>query len=918
MFTLAGAKAATNSTEFLTAKQFAVGVNPTAVATADFNGDGKQDLAVSNLNSGYVTILLGKGDGTFQAAKKTPAVPRPAGVVSADFNNDGKFDLATIQSGGAKVDVLLGNGDGTFQNPTTFTAVGGCTSLLSGDFNGDHNSDLAAGCSSGITVFLGNGNGTFQAAKTVVLGAGAPIAAADVNTDGKLDLLVPGGSPNSSVSVLLGNGDGTFQSAKLTPALADPLSVSTGDFNRDGKMDLVVGNGGFAGVSLLIGNGDGTFQAASPGAPIGAEKVVSLTAADFNGDGVTDLAGAGGSANGTVIYQGNGSNTLTGPVYYGTSVGAVAITSVDLNGDNKMDLVVVNTSGDVPHGTGSVSVILGNGNGFFQGGRAFPVGGGTCASPCSTPSVGTADFNRDGFIDLVAANQQNNLLELLLGNGDATFQGHLDFALTGSMPDAVAIADFNKDGNMDVAVSNQCTPNVTCDSSAGSITLLIGNGNATFQPALDISTGGQNPVWLVAADFNNDGNMDLGVSAAGDCSMKVLLGNGTGSFAAPISSGLPSCGNGMLVTADFNADGNMDIAVVEPNAFAVLLGNGDGTFQPGLSTVSAGVESLSAADFNNDNKMDLAASEGKGANVFLGNGNGTFQAAKFSAADNLADSVVADDFNGDGKIDLALGASPSVDVLLGNGDGTFKAFASYGTGGQAYTGSGMPLLAADYNRDGVDDIVVAYGQTAVDSNLFEILVNAGGTKVTLTSSKNPSNFGQTVTFTSKVTASGTLFGRPSPTGSVTFMDGATVLGTVPLTGGTAAFATATLAVGAHSLTAVYSGDANYNKNTSPLLTQTVNKAATATSLTSAPNPSTFGQTVSFTATVASTTSGTPTGTVTFKDGSKVIGSATLNGSGVGVFMTSSLARGTHSITSVYKGDTNYNSSTSAPVQQVVN
>jgi hypothetical protein len=466
-----------------------------------------------------------------------------------------------------------------------------------GDFNGDTKNDIAVGCSSGITIFLSNGDGTFQDAKISAVTASLPLAAADVNKDNKLDLMVVNGSV---ISVLLGNGDGTFQAAKNTPPQPDPLSVGSGDFNKDGKLDLIVGNGNFSGMTLLIGNGDGTFQLGGTGAAIDAAAVISVATGDFNGDGISDAAGVGPSTNGVIDYMGNGTTSLTGPVYYGSSVTPTAMLAIDLNGDKKLDLAVVNTVGDVAGGVGSVTIILGVGNGFFQGARAFPVGPGTCATNCTTPSMATADFNGDGFLDLVAANQQDNVLNLLLGNGDSTFQAHIDFPVTGTTPNSLAVADFNKDGKMDVVVSNQCTPNVTCDVSAGSLSLFLGNGNATFQSAVDLSTGGENPAWVAAMDFNNDGNLDLAVSAAGDCTVKVLLGNGNGTFKSPLSTSLPGCGNGMLVVADFNNDGKMDVAVSEANAFALLLGNGDGTFQPGTTTASTGSEGLVATDLNKD------------------------------------------------------------------------------------------------------------------------------------------------------------------------------------------------------------------------------------------------------------------------------------------------------------------------------
>ncbi|MGA9332951.1 MAG: Ig-like domain-containing protein, partial [Rudaea sp.] len=209
-------------------------------------------------------------------------------------------------------------------------------------------------------------------------------------------------------------------------------------------------------------------------------------------------------------------------------------------------------------------------------------------------------------------------------------------------------------------------------------------------------------------------------------------------------------------------------------------------------------------------------------------------------------------------------------------------------------------------------------QTSTSSTVSQV-VNQAATTTAVVSSANPSVFGQSVTFTATVTA--TAPGAGTPTGTVTFKDGATTLGTGALNGsGVATFSTSTLSVAAHSITAAYGGDTNDAASTSAVLTQTVNQGATTTALVSATNPSVFNQSVTFTATVTATAPavGTPTGTVNFLDGATNIGSGALDASGVATFSTSTLSVATHPITAVYAGDTNFQTSTSAAVSQVVN
>jgi len=200
------------------------------------------------------------------------------------------------------------------------------------------------------------------------------------------------------------------------------------------------------------------------------------------------------------------------------------------------------------------------------------------------------------------------------------------------------------------------------------------------------------------------------------------------------------------------------------------------------------------------------------------------------------------------------------------------------------------------------------------STAVAFTVSKSDTQIALTSSTNPSVYGQSVTFTSTVSAKAP--GAGSPSGTVTFKDGTTVLGTSTLNAsGVATFATSALGVASHSITSVYNGDANFTTTTSTAVTQVVNQAATSTVLTSSATSSIFGQSVTFTGTVTANSpgAGTPSGTVSFKDGTTLLGTGTLNASGVATFSTSTLAVGNHSITAVYESDLNFSTSTSGAI-----
>jgi FG-GAP-like repeat len=270
----------------------------------DFNSDGKLDLAVANYNDNTVTVLLGNGDGTFLPATGLPVSvgANPTDLVSADFDGDGKLDLAVANSTDNTLTILLGNGDGTFTAAPSPAASGTPFGLAVGDFNGDGKLDLAVANFdvNTVTILLGNGDGTFAPAPSPAATAGPALVVGDFNGDGELDLAVTGRG-NSTVTILLGNGDGTFTPISgccgTAVDLTHTLGMTAGDFNGDGKLDLAVTIQNLQPlfpadyIAILLGKGDGTFTP-TDFALLLYNDPYSLALGDFNNDGKQDFATA--------------------------------------------------------------------------------------------------------------------------------------------------------------------------------------------------------------------------------------------------------------------------------------------------------------------------------------------------------------------------------------------------------------------------------------------------------------------------------------------------------------------------------------------------------------------------------------------------------------------------------------------------
>jgi FG-GAP-like repeat/FG-GAP repeat len=662
------------SASFIARRDFVPGGS--VVTAADMNSDGKADLIVSNTSTSTLSVLLGKGDGTFQPALVTnfPSGQVPAFVEIADINVDGKPDLVTLTQFSGTGSVMLGIGNGGFQLPINFPVDFQSAGIAVGDFNGDGRPDVAVTSSS---------------------------------------------FPSGSVSVSLGNGNGTFGPRQIFPVGNSPASVALGDLNGDGKLDVAVANTGSSSLSVLLGNGNGTLL---PAPNIAVDSTPrSLTINDFDGDQKPDLAVVLQNLDEISILAGNGDGTFLFPLNVAVSQSPVFMMSTDFNGDQIPDLVVAHSSQF--SGGGSVSMLLGIGDGSFQAPTSYALNG-------SPSMLAVSDFNADGFRDVVVSQPSLSFSSLsniseFFGTGDGTLQSAAKINVLA--PTFVVVMDFDGNGILDFAVDSGSFPRV--------LSIFTGNGDGTFRAgtiiALNFSSSNTPPV---AGDFNNDSIPDLAVASFSI--VAVLLGNGDGSFQAPRTFNTnitPSS----LVVSDFNSDGKMDLAAGGssgvPGTVMILLGIGNGTFEtPKSFTTANTISALATGEFNGDGLPDLvtASSNTNNVSVFLGIGDGTFSPLSDIPVGRGPIFVTVGDLNGDGFADIgtANSSSSNVSILFGNGHGGFQAAFNF-----TVAGNPSSLTFGDFNKDKRMDLAV----TNTGANTVSVLLNAGGAFIAIADEAEP-------------------------------------------------------------------------------------------------------------------------------------------------------------------------------------
>jgi outer membrane protein assembly factor BamB len=693
----------------------AVGSNPVDVAVGDIDGDGQLDVVTADAGSGTATVLISDGKGGFSPFPAAVGV-KPVRVQLVDLDRNGKLDIAALDelgSGTPQVTVLSPTGSLTLpfgQSATvTLTANADALGLAAGDVIRDGRPDLVVTeqvASGSHVVVVPNTAGPdcarssfAEAARAFRAGDGpVAVAVADFDEDGTEDLVAAAQNGSGTLEVLRGSG-GLYQtSLSLPTAAAPPHAVAAADFNLDGHADVVAGLGNAATGQVQLFLGDGTGGLA-PQTPITTGRNVSaVVVGDFNGDGAPDVALASQGDDRVEIYLGDGVGGLGPPTIVPLATGAapraLAVGHIDANAT--LDLVVANS------GTSTVSILLGNGDGTFTAAPASP-------RPVGQAPWGVAlgDFDGNGILDIVAANNTGISLSVLLGTGGGAFGPPATLAVDGA-PIAVAALDVTVDAMVDIAV-------VTAKNT---LNLLAGNGAGGFSSGVTFPVETR-PSAVVPVDADADGRIDLAVPCRDADSVVLLLARPLapppGPPNPPRFATAPRFAVGLAptaaVAADLDGDGHPDLAVVNSGegTVSILMNEGNGAFPVSAPTFPVGLspQAIVAADFDHDGAIDLAVSNSGAGTVSIlhGRGGGDFDTPTSVGAGSTPDDLAVGDFNGDGAPDLAVCnrvASGTVTILLNDGRGAFTATTTVGVGSAPTS-----IFAADLDRNGALDLVVA-------------------------------------------------------------------------------------------------------------------------------------------------------------------------------------------------------------------
>jgi hypothetical protein len=619
-------------------------------------------------------------------------VERPVGIAAADLDLDGDDDLAVWSAAQTETLVLLNSGEGDFGRlfaPNNMLPVSNKTAPEIADFNGDGFPDIvrASPSPNTITVSLNNGDGTFAQAFGQGSNPTFDVSAADLDADGDADVAAI--TRERTISVLFNDGDAMFPNESTIDVAGRPVQLLVTDLDDDGDNDIVYTDKEFDRLALLANDGAGGFM---PTATLPtAFEPSEVGFADVAGDANRDLVVSFDAAAALRIFPGNGDGTFGDPqTITGDAVrGDLQIADFDNDGD--MDFGFIRDTG--PTRNGFATVVLNNGDGTFTIGTPARIGGDASGS-----AIG--DFNGDGSVDIVTANQSIDLLSLILNDGDGSFPVN-DSVEIGEVPTAVAIEDLNGDLRPDI---------ITANDFSDDFSVVINAGGALFDPEFRLTPLQGTVSSLSVADLDGDGDKDVASNLRTVASpIGLLINDGAASFSITQLPNDQLSKADLIHTEDLDGDGDPDLALTnyELGLLGLRLNNGDATFGA-EATFDAGQRPNDAAfaDLDGDGDIDAAFATAmtQSVTVIFNQGDATFGVPNAVFVGAEPESIDLADLDGDGVDDMVVTSTTadSVVVLRGVGDGTFEPPASYFVGGDPTN-----VSIADADGDGDLDLASA-------------------------------------------------------------------------------------------------------------------------------------------------------------------------------------------------------------------
>ena len=721
---------------------------PAAVGIADFDVDGAPDVVVACAGAGLV-LLPGRPSGTLGAPKAFSTGAGPMALAVADFNRDHQPDVVTANLTGASLSLLFNSQSlgrnvhwqmplvYKFQINGTF-ATG---SAAMGDLNGDAKTDVVVTLpdTPGIGIMLGDGAGQLSQGYVVNLVTPDPqaLAMADINNDGRVDVITPSTSSNALIVstapvTFTATQTAYFAGTQLLPVQQAPANVVAADINLDGFMDLVVPNQSSNTLSVVLNDGTGGFRPQIPYTTGAGPAWVE--AGDFNADGMADLVVANAQDNTLGIYLGHGNGVFNAPLTSPTGPHPNQLGVGDVNGDHLPDVLVANN-------TATVDIFFGAGDGTLvqQTGMTVPgtqaiavtlldvqhngspylvaltnlepwqvllypnLGGGTWGPALAgiadfyPTTLSLGDLNSDGYDDVVASSGTNTV-SAVLSDGAG---GMLLNTPSGNTPEVqnayydtrLAAGDFDGDGLVDV---------VELSSTFMGVKRGLPNANfGALQKLLTFAsdTGSHS---LRVADINRDGWPDIVMIV--NAGVVVLLNDKSGGFAAASTYG--PTGNSQGVLLDFNGDAKLDVLVGSSNALQLLLGDGAGAFTVSTAFPTGSMpHAMALGDFDHSGSEDVLVIQNGALQLFLRQGN-TYVGQAVAYGPCAYGSCAAADLDRDGNLDAVVTCNTGHGLMTtfrGLGDGTFAAPVTY----LEFGAPDAPLNVEDLTLDGIPDIIQA-------------------------------------------------------------------------------------------------------------------------------------------------------------------------------------------------------------------